>query len=345
MKTRIKLGLMILVIIMVITGCNPAILIQEQEVLPQASIEDYYPFVSNRILVYEGTGSEYANALEYVDFKDHGSVQTRTVTDGTTLAKIFRFSENSVALTYAREEFYAWGTLFHLPDSRNEVLLKMPLEVGNEWVLEDGRIRTISETDVTVRTAAGSFKTLKVTTEGQGESVQHVYLAPGIGLVKTVFESDGMLIETTLKSIEDDAGFEIPIHIYYPEGDDEATASQLTLEVFHTNDSIEEKLTALFNEAPADLFPVFPSDVQVRQVRVDPLNRNVKIDFSEEILNMNVGTYQEGRILQSVTNTLANFYDMDAVILTVEDGPYESGHYYIAPEDKLIPDYLNSKPL
>jgi hypothetical protein len=345
MKTRISIGLMILTIIMMITGCSPAILIQEQEVQPQASIEDYYPFVPNRILVYRGTGSEYADSAEYVDFKDHGSVQTRTVTDGTTLARVFRFRESSVVMTYAQEEFYAWGTLVHLPDNRNEILLKMPLKAGNEWVLEDGRIRTISETDVMVRTPAGSFNTLKVTTEGQGESVQHVYLAPGIGPVKSVFESGGSVIETTLTSIEDDVGFDIPLLIYYPEGDDEAAALQPTLEVFQTNDSIEEKLTALFNEAPGELFPVFPNEIQVRQVRVDPLNRRVKIDFSEEMLHMNVGTYQEGLILQSVTNTLAHFYGMDAVILTVEGGPYESGHYMIGPEDELIPDYLNSKPL
>ena len=48
---------------------------------------------------------------------------------------------------------------------------------------------------------------------------------------------------------------------------------------------------------------------------------------------MNAGSGLEMEILKSLVNTLGAFYDVDKVYITVEDKPYESGHYGINTEE------------
>ena len=51
------------------------------------------------------------------------------------------------------------------------------------------------------------------------------------------------------------------------------------------------------------------------------------IDFSKDLIDdMNVGASYESLILQSITNTIGNYYGTEKVYLTIDGKPYESGH-------------------
>jgi spore germination protein GerM len=50
---------------------------------------------------------------------------------------------------------------------------------------------------------------------------------------------------------------------------------------------------------------------------------------------MNAGAAYESLILQSITNTLGNFYGVDEVYIMVEGKPYESGHILLKKGETL----------
>ena len=50
---------------------------------------------------------------------------------------------------------------------------------------------------------------------------------------------------------------------------------------------------------------------------------------------MNAGAALEGLILQSLANTFGWYFQTDKVQLTVNGGPYESGHYLFSSGEYL----------
>ena len=62
------------------------------------------------------------------------------------------------------------------------------------------------------------------------------------------------------------------------------------------------------------------------------------------ITEMNAGASFENLILQSLTNTLGNYYGVQEVYLTIDGGPYESGHIKIEEGEPLLVDYDNVNP-
>ena len=116
-----------------------------------------------------------------------------------------------------------------------------------------------------------------------------------------------------------------------PTAKDISTAYVIQGIEFATNDNIEEILENIMKNPPNEkLLPTISIDTKINRIDLDRESWTLKVDFSKELLeDMNAGSSLEMEILKSITNTLGKFYDVEKVYLSIDDKPYESGHFGI----------------
>jgi hypothetical protein len=187
-----------------------------------------------------------------------------------------------------------------------------------------------------ITTPMGTYSSIEVITEGSdGTTID--YYAKDIGLVKTIFQSSGMEIGSTLKSLEEDAARTQKIRLYYPDIQDGRIYYQEKEVTYRTNDSTEKILEDVYKGAVNEAFGVVLStDAAIKSLSLDAENK-VRLDLNASFLSdMNAGAAYEAMILQCIADTFGSYYNSGDVILTVEGKPYESGHIKM-PEGQSIP--------
>lgn len=309
---------------------NPTKAAEEDNTETALKIEDYYPLQSDLEYVYEGQGNEYASYRRYNDFidKENKRIQTRTNNGGSETVEVVEIKDGKLSIIRTLNECYYRDNLMEntSADKEDEVLLMEPLKQGTEWTLPDGLKRYISGIDVQIETPAGSYKAIEVTTE-YTDSVTKDYYALGVGLVKSVYQAEGMDVSSSLSELNKDTPFTQVMDVFYPDSDEKIYVESVKL-TFHTNDVtrkiIEETLK---KQADKDTFlPLVSENTIVNSLYLGDDNI-VYVDFSGEFVKeMNAGAGYEQLILQSVTNTLGNYYQAQEVYITLDGKPYESGH-------------------
>jgi len=290
------------------------------------TIKDYYSYAENTKYVYEGEGNEYASYTVFIDYKSGNRVQLRSNNGGTEMVKVLENKDGELRSILSRGESYYRENLIQAPSNDSDILLKEPLEIGTSWTLADGRKRSISNLKVDVTTPLGNYQTLEVTTESKDSKIQDYY-APNIGLVKSLFTSDGYEVSSTLIKLETNVPLVQTVRLYYPNANVDKlyfVNKQLT---FRTNDITKLIFENAFKELPkGDVAKVLGPNVKIKSLYLNKDER-AYIDFSKELLSeMNAGAGYESLILQSITNTIGAYYGVDMVYLTVEGNPYTSGH-------------------
>ena len=218
--------------------------------------------------------------------------------------------------------------------------MKEPLEEGTSWILDDGSQRTITGVSSQVKTPFGDFKAIEVLTEGDnGTNVD--YYVRNVGLVKTIFQSGGLEVSSTLQSIEKDTVRTEMINFYYPDSEDSQLQAQKKGVTYHTNDSTAEVLEDAYRDLVSEnLGVVFTTNAAIKSLSLDGDNR-VRLDLNSAFVSeMNAGAGYEQAILQCVANTFGQYYNSEEVILTIEGEPYESGHIKME-EDQVIKTNFN----
>ena len=106
---------------------------------------------------------------------------------------------------------------------------------------------------------------------------------------------------------------------------------------FHTNDVTRKVLEAAYKEnAPAT---VFSPNTRINSLYLNDDNM-VYLDLSGDfITEMNAGAGYESMLLQCIANTFGNYYNVQKVILTIDNEPYSSGHIFLEKGE-----YLEVKP-
>jgi hypothetical protein len=306
------------------------------------TIQDYFPSKENLNLKYNGTGNEYAQKEVYVDYVKDNRVQLRVINPGTTLGQVFEVKDGELRLITSKEEFYYLDDLTTAKNDNPEVFLKEPLVKGTSWTLPDGKKRYISGIDVEVSTPSGSYKALEVTTE-QDESKTFDYYVLNIGLVKSVFRSGDTTVETSLEKIEENASVSQTLKFYYPDfinGNIVFVKNKIQL---NTNSDIKGIFEENLKKSPnKDIPALMSSNAKINRLYLDNSQHRVHIDFSKEfITDMNAGSGLEADIIQSITNTLGDYYNVDKVYISVDGKPYESGHISITESESFYVDYNN----
>ncbi len=305
-------------------------------------IEDYFPIKENVRYVYEGMGNEYAFYEMYAEYTSETKVQQRIDNGGTVLARVLEVKDGKLTRLLSQGETYYRENLLDKTDGTPEILLMEPLAAGTTWTLADGRTRTITSTNTTVTTPSGSYKAIQVVTAGPYDTNTDYY-AKGIGLVKSVFSSDGTEVSSSLQTIEENTVRTEMINFYYPNINEGKLCCQQKAVSFHTNDVTGSVLAQAYKIKPNDsVGKVFSPNTVINSMSLNQDNKLVLDLNAAFVTEMNAGALYEGMILQSVVNTFGQYYGVEEVILTIDQQPYASGHIEMAPGQSLHVDFGNT---
>ena len=305
------------------------------------TIKDFFCYKEDTKYVYEGKGNEYASYNVLVDYLTGNRVQLRSNNGGTETVKVLENTDGKLTMLLSRGECYYRENLTQSPSSNAEILLKEPLITGTTWTLADNRKRYISNVEVEVPTPSGKYKTLEVTTNGKADKTLDYY-APNVGLVKTVFISNGGEISSSLSKIENNVLFTQSLEFYYPNVNGINLNFVYKQLIFKTNEITRIKIQTAYKDLPkGNIGRVLSPNAGIKSLYLNK-DTMVYVDFTKEFVSeMNAGSGYESMILQSITNTLGRYYNVNKVYLTVEGNPYASGHIIMKKGEPFIVNLKN----
>jgi hypothetical protein len=305
-------------------------------------INDFYPFKANVKYEFEGTGMEYASFNVWVDYLKENRIQLRTNNGGTEIVRVLENKDGELRVVFSSpEETYYREDFTNKASEKIDILLKEPLVQGTEWTTVDGNKRYISKADAEIETPLGSFKTLEVTTEAKDYSTLDYYVLDK-GLVRTVFKAGDFEVVSTLSKIEENSPLLQNVKFYYPGTDGNKIYSSLIKLSFNTNDITKFAFEKAFREPPKEeLVPILSPNSRIKSMYLNKDNM-VYVDFTKELITeTNLGAGYEALMLQSLVNTIGQYYGAEKVYITVEDGPYKSGHITKRKGEPFIVDLNN----
>lgn len=293
-------------------------------------VTTWIPRLNNVVYHYEGSGNEYASFTWNPQFNEENYYQIAKDNGGTVMLEVYEYTDDEIIRVHSQGEGYyrdnltsIWGL-----DSfeESEVILKAPIAVGTTWTNGDTTYE-ITALDKEIEVPAGSYQTIEVTMETE-QTVTKRYYAEEIGLVYEQTEIEGSLIESKLAKIETDTLETISLTVYQP--DDQLMGldkidTELALE---TNEPARMALKELLsgNVEGMDHVFILPDESEINYLFLNKDNI-VEADLSDEYISkMNVGAGAEQFFLQGLVNTLAAYYGVQDVLLTIDEEPYESGH-------------------
>lgn len=313
------------------------------------NLEDWFPRLENVHYVYDGEGIEFAPFEWTPQFIHENTLQVSESTAGTTVVRIYEYSEDDIVEIFTREETYFRedfvDTGYPSTAEEYETILQLPIEEGHSWESETGATYEITGANIEVETPAGVYDALEVTRILEDYQVVHYY-AEGIGLVHRVSYPEGEAageITSSLAEIQEDVSETIPVTLYTI--DSQAMGID-TIEAIFTLDTNDPARFALADALRGDVpemeeTPLLTENVDINFMFLDA-NNVVNIDFSEELISeMNAGSGTEMLILQSLINSIGSYYNVEEIVLTVENEPYSSGHIVLEEGETLNVDYEN----
>lgn len=306
-------------------------------------LETWFPKLENTFLEYEGEGIEYASFTRYPQFIHENTLQMVETTTGTHVVTVYEYTDDEIREIFVRPETYfrddIMDTGLSSQNDQHEIILQLPIEVGNTWESPTGSTLEITDVDFEIETEFGTFEAIEVTRFMDDSEVVYYY-ADGIGLVEQISNpgDDEIEIRSTLISFFEDQPEEIPLTVFTL--DDQAMgidAVNHTIELY-TNDPIRFELTEILRaEAPEnETAALITESVEINSMFLGDDNI-AHIDFSVELTeDMQAGAGIEGMILQAIANTIGGYYNVEEVLLTVDGEPYSSGHFEFE-EGETIP--------
>ena len=300
----------------------------QEQTTQEFKLADFLAYQENTKYYYEGHGNEYASYTTYVDYLKEDKVQLRTNNGGTEMVRVLGVIDGKLVQLLAQGETYYREDLTQSKrlDPNGEVLLMEPLTKGTTWTLADSRKRTITNVGMELETPSGTYKVIEVTTEGKDSSFIEYY-APKVGLVQTVFRgTEGFEVDSVLSKLEKNSPLVQTVKVYYPNIDDGKIHTTKLQVSFNTNDITKLVFEKEFKNEAAKHGRLIGENVKIKSLYLNQDGR-VYVDFTKNLVaEMNAGAGYEAMILQSIVNTLGDYYEASEVYLTLEGEPYVSGH-------------------
>lgn len=301
-----------------------------------STISEYYPFLADTILDYQGEGNEFAEQKIYYEFIEGRRAQAKVMNSGTNLIRILEEKDGTLAEVYREGEFYHIENMIGTKPDKVNIILQEPLVLGNSWETEEGQTKEITGVDVLIVTPYKELQALEVTTTYDSGGIQKDYFAKGIGPVARIYQDGDLIVKTLLRAIENKP-LDQELIAYYPLFQNMDTVYIKDKILFYTNAKVEKLLEDKLKNPPSPKFiPPLTKGAKLNSIYLDRSEWIVKVDFSEDLLTeMNAGSTLETEILKSIVNTLGSFYDTDKVYISVEGRAYESGHYSIKENENF----------
>ncbi|MFA9396637.1 MAG: GerMN domain-containing protein [Clostridiaceae bacterium] len=344
---KIKIMSMLFILIIMLSSCSSInkdalkdeIIVDEEEQssdnpIAEGSVSDYFPFENDIRLVYSGTGNDYADTNIYVDFIKEDRMQLRVIYSGNsscvTYGQLVQVRGGEISFIKNVDNFYYRDNLTEDDSNVFQIILKEPLQVGNSWILSDGRKAFISSIDKEIVTSLGSFNAIEVTTEN-GDDCSYDYFVKDIGLVKMQYIYNGEKVTNELQKIVKDAFVEQTIKFYYPEYEKNRIVYKKNKISLKTNEEIKYVFEEYFKNPPTnDSSSLISLNTKINSLYLDKDKLMVMVDFSSDFIkDMNLGSGYEAERLQAIGNTLGDYYNVDKVDITVDGKSYESGHIIV----------------
>lgn len=316
-------------------------------------LEQWLPKTPNVERIYTGEGSEFAEFTTYPQFIHEDTVQIKHQNPGITTYSIYEYREDSIVEIFThhgslmRDDFA--NTAKTSDSEGEEIILKVPIEVGTQWEDREGQTVEITATDLELAAPNGTVPGIEVTTttidQDGYEGKIHRYYGKDIGLVKEVTElgpDTDMIVTSTLTEYNTDTVEKIPFTLYALDYKtlDQAVEIEMEFEL-KTNDPIRLALTdKLKEELDNEATNLLPDKAMINYMYLDD-DRIVHVDFSKELATeMQAGASGELEILYRIVDTIANLYQAEAVNLTLDGDAYnKGGHVHIDKDQLLYPTH------
>lgn len=331
-----KVFLIILLSTVLVASCNVA---PAPENTDNLKIENYYPITENTKYFYQGEGNEYATYTVTADYIADGKMQTRTNNGGTEIVNVIEVKDDKITLLHSRPETYFRYNFSKNAYENGKIMLKGPLKEGASWDYDESTKAKITSLSKEVVTSMGNFNAIEVTLEGkQGKTIN--YYAKDKGLIKTISSGEGYEVSSTLSSIENNVPLMQTLTVYYPNVDGiHLNKTDVELKLY-TNEEPEHVLEKTIKDL--SVFRLFSTNTKVNKLDFNEGENSVHFDLSKDfVMEMSAGAGFESMILQSIANTLGQYYGVQNVYLTIDEGPYESGHIILEKGEPLVVNYNN----
>lgn len=315
---------------------------KKEEKSAELKIEDYFPMRADTQYEYEGSGNEFASYKEHVDYIENNKFQRRVDNGGRVVAEVIEVGSGEVKKILSRPEMYYRENLIRFNPEEEDIILKAPIKVGTEWNVEVGA-RKITSVSADVSTPSGKYKAIEVVTKGDSVETTHYY-AKGVGLVKSVFKSEGSEVSSVLKAVKENTPLVQEISFYYPNLDDDKIYEVKRDISFKTNEITRQVIAEAYKEVIGKEVGYNLGRVLSPNAKINSLYLNadgmVYIDLNGAFLTeMNAGALYESMILQSMVNTIGKYYGVERVMLTIEEQPYSSGHIEMGEDEYMTVNY------
>lgn len=305
------------------------------------TVAELFPFEKDVYSLYEGMGIEYAGYTEYVDFLSEERIQLRRNNGGTEMVVVLEKKDGELREILLHPEIYFKENFLGKEPEGDRLLLKEPLVLGATWTSLGDSVE-VTGVEVPVETPLGTFPSLEVTRKvasGNDHAVIKDYYSPAMGLVKTIHVGEGYEVTATLKERTVNTPQKKIVNFYYPNAVDERIFLYRKELTFTTNDIPRHTLINAYKELPTKAAPVLTTNTKVNWLYLNEDGR-VYVDLSRDFVEeMNAGSGYEALILQSLANTIGDYYGVSQVMLTIDGETYESGHILLGKFEPLKVNY------
>lgn len=332
-----------LFVFMLLAGCTRKAPAPNEEKI--YGIVDYYPFRENTLYIYGGEGNEFAEKQVFFDYIQGNRAQLRVMNPGTVLAQVVEIGDGQLRRSISHEEQYHYENRLDREEEMTDILLMEPLQEGTAWTLVDGMERSITGVNVEIETPMGNYRALEVTTI-MGEDAQQLdYYVVNVGHVKSIYKSGEYEILTVIEGIIQDQPLEQEMTFFYPPVEQEGNIYVERTILIETNEDILQVLEEQMKNPPAqDIRSSLSQNTKIIKITREEEKDLVLVDFNRALLeDMNVGSYGEEQVLQSIVNTFGTNYNVNNVYISVEGKPYQSGHFELREGEYFTVRMDNSK--
>lgn len=316
--------------------------ILEDQVLPKVSrynLFDYYPLIPNRLINYrsDGMGSS-STILQYLhEEPGKATAQIKQSSDSGSRLNVIRITQEKINDLYYTLEVPFRGNVIGWRDYEERTILMAPIQEGNQWV-STGLSFEIVAVDEPREINGEMMTVMDVRVSNQTETVLFTY-AVGIGLVSNDFiNPDGTLTNiVSFDGLKENVRDTYYFPLYFPKtgGGYELVSTKVD---YMTNDATKDLMTlAYLEQAKAKgLIPVLEDKTKIQFLY---LNQDiVQVDLNDSfITQQNDSPELENARIQSLVNTLCQYYQAKGVQLTINDQRYESNQRKIEPTEVLTP--------
>lgn len=315
---------------------------KQEEKSSEYTIDDFFAADADVEYIYEGDGGEFSSYKEYIDFFNENKKQVREVNGGTEVVYVVEKTETELKKIYEMAEVYYKENFLSKEANIDKTILKSPIAVGTKWDNKEYGESEITAIDIDVETGFGTLKAVEVTTvntlDGK-ETVLKEYFVKNLGLVKSIYIDDLYEVNVVLNEINENKSFKSMLNFYYPNANADRIFFYKKELDFKTNDIPRKLIEELYKEYPKEVGPVLTENSKINHLYLNN-DGMAYVDISKDFINeMNAGSGVEAMILQSLANTVGDYFGVSKVMLTIENEPYESGHILLEKFEPIEVNY------